>query len=133
MTEIQMTNDSAILVDASTSEDFIQSRIYFSKGNRTGCYQSFAIRSSSWSQFAKVDSNACTVSECMADETPTGFDSIFSFHSVFHNKHSAGNWKSGGWVVEPGVNPSCTGNQFFGGVRHFLNSGLLVQDKKCRL
>jgi hypothetical protein len=101
MTEIQMTNDSAILVDASTSEDFIQSRIYFSKGNRTGCYESFAIRSSSWSQFAKVDSNSCTIAECMADETPTGFNAIFSFHSVFHNKDGTGDRQARGWVINP--------------------------------
>jgi hypothetical protein len=55
----------------------------------------------------------------MADEAPTGFDSIFSFHRVFHNKDGAGYRQARGWVINPILYTPSSGNQFFGGGRHY--------------
>jgi len=63
--------------------------------------------------------NSCSKAESVGDESPTGFDSIRTFHRVLNDEDGATNRQPAGGIVNPGLYTPSTGNKFFGGGRHY--------------
>jgi hypothetical protein len=63
MSIVKMTNNSSVLVDSTTSERFIKSRIDASKRNRARRSKTTPIISALRTKLGKVNSNSSTVTE----------------------------------------------------------------------